>query len=277
MTDSTRWWLGRIVSHRVPKSAWPRARRSLCIMLSIVIPLAHLPGNAFAQGQAASGGLSWDPGAIDISKFPPKGQAFRFSLCENRLLQPTDVSKPCQKSNAKPPLSGGHNADYAFSSGLNALPPGLRLDGFGVLHGTADVDIRKVHTNVFVCVRQLNEAENCGGLGKFAGIGSGSQATATAPPPSSSGSGVGGALLVGGLVVGAVALAAAAASAAGGSSGGSSCGAGFHGCVPPDFKICCPTANTIYCRNNNTCANSPTLNNLSPCGPGNNSFISACQ
>jgi hypothetical protein len=134
--------------------------RNPAVLASIVILAALLTPSLAAPQASAGGGLSFTPPKLPLFE---RGQAFRISLCTGELLRADQPSPRCLPSSAKT-VTGGHNADYVFTTPSGTfLPPGLTVDAFGVLHGTGAVDLSTVVLNI--CVRQLNETDSCQPVG----------------------------------------------------------------------------------------------------------------
>src|SRR5688572_27713650 len=100
---------------------------------------------AQAPAAAAPGGVNLNVSQIPL---PAAGAPFRFSLCLGRHLEPGEVSAPCRTGQANAAQTVGGTAGnsvvtFRMENG-SWLPPGLVLDGFGVITGTPTVDVSKV-------------------------------------------------------------------------------------------------------------------------------------
>jgi hypothetical protein len=102
-------------------------------------------------------GLQWNLFSIG------RGEAtkpFRFSLCEGRYLAPGELSRPCNQFTHPRTVDYGHDAPFVFSAGHNRfLPPGLSIDGNGILQGD-DPALLSELDELPLCVRQL-DVEMC--------------------------------------------------------------------------------------------------------------------
>lgn len=125
---------------------------------------------------------------LNIAQMPTPviGKPYRFSLCLGRLLQPGEVSAPCRtaQTNAAQTVGGtAGNAVVTFRlENGSFLPPGLTLDGFGVISGTTNVDVTKL--KVKICAIQLGSyGTNFNCQGKPVGFGKDVIITPPPPPP----------------------------------------------------------------------------------------------
>lgn len=174
------------------------------------------PAQAPAQASAAAGQGS---AQLNVSQMPlpVRGVPYRFSLCLGRLLNPGEVSAPCRtaQSNAAQTVGGtaGNGVVTFRLENGSFLPPGLTLDGFGVISGTTSVDLTKL--TIKICAIQLGTyGTNFNCKGKPVGFGKETLITPPTPPapatPATSATGGGSS---GGKMLGVLAGSAAAAGA----------------------------------------------------------------
>jgi hypothetical protein len=143
-----------------------RSRGSLALVAWLALSLAASPNGLAAGPQPASpqglppdtvdqAGLWWGLNTVGTQGAT---KPFRFSLCEGRYLEAGEVSRPCDPSRART-VAFGHDAPFVFSPGHNTfLPPGLSIDGNGIL--TGDDPERLANLDIPMCVRQLH-VEQC--------------------------------------------------------------------------------------------------------------------
>jgi hypothetical protein len=106
------------------------------------------------------------PAAANRSSFnlrmlptPTRGQEYRLSLCDGTMPGPKALSKRCMPSKAKT-VSGTANHEIFFRLANGSfLPPGLGLDGNGIIHGTTTADL--MGKSVVICAFQLNTEPGC--------------------------------------------------------------------------------------------------------------------
>ena len=146
-----------------------RSRWSLALAAWLAASLGASPNGLAAGPQQATPpplppdtvnqvGLSWDLRTIGTGKDSGATKPFRFSLCEGRYLTAGEVSRPCYHP---PKVGGGHNAPFVFSPGHNTfLPPGLSIDGDGILKGDDPALLTKLDEGLPLCVRQV-DVERC--------------------------------------------------------------------------------------------------------------------
>jgi hypothetical protein len=85
---------------------------------------------------------------------PKKGKPYRFNLCTGQAVEATAVSRVCSPADAAKTVTGaapGVPINFRIADN-SLLPPGLSLDGNGVLSGTADADLSK--KSVHICATQ---------------------------------------------------------------------------------------------------------------------------
>ncbi len=148
------------------KATLTRSRRSLAVVAWLAASLGASPHGLAAGPQQATppplppdtvnqAGLWWGLNTIGTQGAT---KPFRFSLCEGRYLAADEVSRPCYPSRART-VGFGHDAPFVFSPGHNTfLPPGLSIDGNGILKGD-DAELL-ANLDVPMCVRQLH-VEQC--------------------------------------------------------------------------------------------------------------------
>lgn len=127
-------------------------------------PRTPAPPQAPAPAAQGNAGLN-----ISQMPTPVVGKPYRFSLCSGEVLAPTAVSKPCGR------------VTFRLQNG-SFLPPGLHLDGFGVISGTTNVDVSKL--SVKICAIQIGAyGSNFNCQGQPVGFAGGKAAVLTPPPP----------------------------------------------------------------------------------------------
>ena len=92
---------------------------------------------------------------------PVKGQPFRFSLCSGASLAATTASGPCHAAEAAKTVGGAaQNSLIVFRlQNGSFLPPGLHLNGDGVITGTTTADVSQL--SVKICAIQVGGSGTC--------------------------------------------------------------------------------------------------------------------
>jgi hypothetical protein len=105
---------------------------------------------------------------LNVSQIPTpaKGQAVNFSLCSGATLGPNAASGPCHAAEAAQTVSGAPGNSlitFRLQNG-SFLPPGLHLNGDGVITGTTTADLSKIVVKICaIQVGAIGSNFNCQG------------------------------------------------------------------------------------------------------------------
>ena len=137
---------------------WRLAVGSIALVLATALDSSAAPAQA-PRGQAPRPAPPAPAGTLRVNvsqvPTPEKGKPYAVSLCSGQVVPPGTVAGPCRAADAANTVGGAAQSSviqFKLQNG-SSLPAGFHLDGFGVITGTSNADLRKV--TVKVCAFQL--------------------------------------------------------------------------------------------------------------------------